>query len=170
MLRPARSPTALILTHSFQGSDEDTLGRHLTAASLHHGYGSAASLTLHRPAGGARRAGAPASGTRSLLAGSSSPRTISLKVKAPRPRPAATLAATRAAGEDSRLPARHAARRSMALSTAALAEEAGFSSDSEPEPSGGSAERHSGGGSSGAAAATAAAAALASNKKKHNPW
>lgn len=71
------------------------------------------------------------------------------------------------------MPARHAARRSMALSTAALAEEAALSSDSEGEPAGAARGSHAHGASGAAAAAAAAATAAASaanGKKKHNPW
>ena len=169
------------LSHPFpqlkQGSDEDTLGQHPHFAQLHsahpshgHGHGSPASLPLDRSASIGRRS-SHFSGLRGAPAAASSPRTVSLKVKSSRARPAAAMAAAHAAGEDARMPARHAARRSMALSTAALAEEAAFSSDSEGEPAGAAVERRSGHGASGAASASPAAAAAGANgKKKHNPW
>lgn len=169
-------PPLYPLPAAAQGSDEDTLGPHHHFAQLHSSHhGSPTSLPLDRAASIGRRS-SHFGGLRGLPAAASSPRTICLKVKSSRARPAAALAAAHAAGEE-RMPARHAARRSMALSTAALAEEAAFSSDSEGEPAGAVVERrggHSGGhGASGAAAAAVAASAAASaanGKKKHNPW
>lgn len=123
-------------------------------------------LLHHATTAGAQRA--------SLTA---SPRTICLKVKAPaRPRPpaAAARAAALASGEAGvPRPARFAARRSVALSAAAVAEDDYITSDSDAEPAGSGGiydERRSGGSSSGVAAQHAAAGAGPTGKKKHNPW
>jgi hypothetical protein len=139
----------------------------------------AASLMMLERSNSSRRGTHPAGASR--LASTASPKTISLKIKAPsRPRStAAAAAASRGVaaapsalplGEVSPRPSRLSARRSIALSAAAVAdEEEDFASDSDGEPVGsmeGSEER----GSAAGAGTSLHGHGSASGKKKHNPW
>lgn len=166
-----------------EGSDADTLGQHHhePSATIHSHHTSQHSLPLSRSAPaasmmvldrshGSRRSFHSSSASRGTTGGTASPGPICLKVKAARPRPSAGAARVAAAGAaaGSPRPARLSARRSMALSAAAVADESDYASDSdaEPAPSAEASEERRSGGSSGGTAVQQSTSA----KKKHNPW